>query len=79
MQEYLGLRLIKKTINFDIPEVYHLYFGNETGEPGTIITFFPWGKQRERTNWDWAGRCDKLHDSDRFIVILGKTIWKNLM
>lgn len=41
----LGLRLIKKTINFDRPEVYHLYFGNETGQPGTVITFFPWTKQ----------------------------------
>lgn len=38
----LGLRLVKKTINFDDPGTYHLYFGNETGEPGTIITFFPW-------------------------------------
>jgi glyoxalase family protein len=37
----LGLRLVKKTINFDAPEVYHLYFGNEKGSPGTIITFFP--------------------------------------
>lgn len=41
----LGLRLIKRTINFDRPEVYHLYFGNESGEPGTVITFFPWPKQ----------------------------------
>lgn len=40
----LGLRLIKKTINFDVPEVYHLYFGNESGDPGTVITFFPWVK-----------------------------------
>jgi glyoxalase family protein len=38
----LGLRLVKKTINFDDPGTYHLYFGNEAGEPGTIITFFPW-------------------------------------
>nr|WP_283094615.1 ring-cleaving dioxygenase [Paenibacillus sp. ATY16] len=38
----LGLRLVKKTINFDAPEVYHLYFGNEQGSPGTIITFFPY-------------------------------------
>lgn len=37
----LGLRLVKKTINFDAPEVYHFYFGNETGSPGTIMTFFP--------------------------------------
>lgn len=41
----LGLRLVKKTINFDRPEVYHLYFGNEDGQPGTVITFFPWAKQ----------------------------------
>ena len=37
----LGLRLVKKTINFDAPDVYHLYFGDEQGSPGTIITFFP--------------------------------------
>ncbi|MFD2442670.1 ring-cleaving dioxygenase [Bacillus sp. CGMCC 1.16607] len=41
----LGLRLVKKTINFDRPEVYHLYFGNESGQPGSVITFFPWAKQ----------------------------------
>lgn len=38
----LGLRLVKKTVNFDDPETYHLYFGNKAGKPGTIITFFPW-------------------------------------
>jgi glyoxalase family protein len=38
----LGLRLVKKTINFDAPEVYHFYYGNETGNPGTILTFFPY-------------------------------------
>ncbi|MDQ8738211.1 ring-cleaving dioxygenase [Paenibacillus sp. LHD-38] len=43
----LGLRLIKKTINFDAPEVYHLYFGDEVGSPGTIITFFPWENSRK--------------------------------
>lgn len=37
----LGLRLVKKTVNFDAPDVYHLYYGNEKGEPGTILTFFP--------------------------------------
>ncbi|MFC3209700.1 ring-cleaving dioxygenase [Planomicrobium okeanokoites] len=39
----LGLRLTKKTVNFDDPGTYHLYFGNEEGAPGTIMTFFPWG------------------------------------
>jgi glyoxalase family protein len=43
----LGLRLVKKTINFDAPEVYHLYFGDELGSPGTIITFFPYEGSRK--------------------------------
>lgn len=43
----LGLRLVKKTINFDAPEVYHLYFGNEEGSPGTAITFFPFEAGRK--------------------------------
>ncbi|MEP7285246.1 MAG: VOC family protein [Chloroflexota bacterium] len=38
----LGLRLVKQTVNFDDPGSYHLYFGNETGQPGTAITFFEW-------------------------------------
>jgi glyoxalase family protein len=38
----LGLRLVKKTVNFDDPYTYHLYFGDEAGTPGTILTFFPW-------------------------------------
>ncbi|MBV8473520.1 MAG: ring-cleaving dioxygenase [Hyphomicrobiales bacterium] len=38
----LGLRLVKKTVNFDDPGTYHLYYGDEAGGPGTIITFFPW-------------------------------------
>jgi len=38
----LGLRLVKKTVNFDDPKTYHLYFGNEDARPGSIITFFPW-------------------------------------
>jgi glyoxalase family protein len=36
----LGLRLVKKTVNFDQPDVYHLYFGDERGTPGSILTFF---------------------------------------
>lgn len=37
----LGQRLVKKTVNFDAPDTYHLYYGDETGSPGTIMTFFP--------------------------------------
>jgi glyoxalase family protein len=38
----LGLRFVKRTINFDDPGTYHFYFGNDVGAPGTILTFFPW-------------------------------------
>lgn len=38
----LGLRLVKKTVNFDDPGTYHFYFGDEVGTPGSILTFFPW-------------------------------------
>jgi catechol 2,3-dioxygenase-like lactoylglutathione lyase family enzyme len=44
----LGLRLVKRTVNFDDPYTYHFYFGNEAGQPGTILTFFPWGKDSLR-------------------------------
>ncbi len=38
----LGLRFVKRTVNFDDPSTYHLYYGDEAGHPGTILTFFPW-------------------------------------
>lgn len=38
----LGLRMVKKTVNFDDPGTYHFYFGDEVGTPGSILTFFPW-------------------------------------
>jgi glyoxalase family protein len=43
----LGLRLVKRTVNFDDPETYHLYYGDEVGDPGTIMTFFPWPGARQ--------------------------------
>ncbi|MEC2306845.1 ring-cleaving dioxygenase [Bacillus atrophaeus] len=45
----LGLRLVKQTVNFDDPGTYHLYFGDEGGKPGTIITFFPWAGAHQGT------------------------------
>src|ERR1700731_4048112 len=38
----LGVRFVKKTVNFDDPGTYHLYYGDDVGHPGTILTFFPW-------------------------------------
>ncbi len=43
----LGLRLVKKTINFDAPDVYHFYFGDELGSPGTVFTTFPFTGARK--------------------------------
>ncbi|MFP4484316.1 MAG: ring-cleaving dioxygenase [Spirochaetaceae bacterium] len=39
----LGLRLVKRTVNFDDPGTYHFYYGDAYGAPGTVLTFFPWG------------------------------------
>lgn len=47
--EILGLRLVKRTINFDDPGTYHFYFGDEAGSPGTILTFFPWPRASRGT------------------------------
>jgi len=45
----LGLRLVKRTVNFDDPHTYHFYYGDETGSPGSLLTFFPWpGARRGR-------------------------------
>lgn len=44
--DVLGLRLVKRTVNFDDPGTYHLYYGDAEGRPGTILTFFPWPNSR---------------------------------
>ncbi|HET9948303.1 MAG TPA: VOC family protein [Longimicrobiales bacterium] len=50
----LGLDLVKKTVNFDDPGAYHLYFGRDAGRPGTILTFFEWAHAR-RGHWGVGG------------------------
>lgn len=52
----LGLRRVKKTVNFDSPDVYHLYYGDETGTAGTVMTYFPFPRRcravvRARERW----------------------------
>jgi glyoxalase family protein len=54
----LGLRFIKKTVNFDAPDVYHFYYGDETGTPGTILTFFPFPDARRGKRG--AGEISKI-------------------
>ena len=54
----LGLRLVKVTVNFDAPDIYHFYFGDETGKPGTAMTFFPSpGAPRGRVGGGQVGRA----------------------
>ena len=50
----LGLDLVKKTVNFDDPGAYHLYFGDEAGRPGTILTFFEW-PHTQKGRWGVGG------------------------
>lgn len=46
----LGLRLVKKTVNFDDPQTYHFYYGDKKGTPGSILTFFPWPGAKKGKN-----------------------------
>jgi glyoxalase family protein len=52
--QLLGFDLVKKTVNFDDPSAYHLYFGRDGGRPGTILTFFEWAHAR-RGHWGVGG------------------------
>jgi glyoxalase family protein len=52
----LGMRLVKRTVNFDDPQTYHLYYGDDVGTPGGIMTFFPWpGARRGRVGAGQVG------------------------
>ena len=55
-RDLLGMRLVKKTVNFDNHNVYHFYYGNELGEPGTIWTTFPYSGHGVRTGMKGAGQ-----------------------
>ena len=59
----LGLRLVKKTVNFDNPHVYHFYYGDEQGTPGTILTTFPYD--------GWAFRREEGRGADHGDVVFG--------
>jgi glyoxalase family protein len=52
--DLLGLPMVKKTVNFDDPSAYHLYFGRNDGTPGTLLTFFEWPRAR-RGGWEVGG------------------------
>ena len=56
----LGLRLIKKTINFDNPSVYHFYYGDEIGTPGTLTTTFPYAGKGVRFGTKGTGQITAI-------------------
>src|SRR5258708_34353998 len=59
----MGMRMVKKTVNFDAPEVYHLYYADETGTPGSVLTFFEFpGARRGQAG---AGRKQQLPAAKR--------------
>ena len=57
-RDLLGLRLVKKTVNFDDPFTYHLYYGDRYGRPGSLMTFFPW--DGERAGQTGAGMIESI-------------------
>ena len=68
----LGLRRVKKTVNFDAPDVYHLYYADEVGTPGSVMTYFPFpniGKGRPRRR---RGRHDGLFRAGGHARLLGR-------
>ncbi len=66
-RDLLGLRLVKRTVNFDNPAVHHFYYGDRTGSPGSIFTTFPYAGQRVRVGTHGAGQIE----STRFSVPAG--------
>src|SRR5438105_8427284 len=70
----MGMRMVKKTVNFDAPEVYHLYYADENGSPGSILTFFEFpGARRGQAgagmvhgiDWSVAGEASLDFWADR--------------
>ncbi len=71
-RDLLGVPMVKKTVNFDDPSAYHLYFGNDGGRPGTLLTFFEWAHV-PRGHWGVGGVHHlALGTSDRDALLMWK-------
>ena len=68
----LGLRRVKKTVNFDAPEVYHLYYGDEHGTPGSVMTYFPVSEHRRPAQGRRRGRADRLRGAEGRAAVLAR-------
>jgi glyoxalase family protein len=69
-----GLRLVKLTVNQDDPTAYHLYYGDELGRPGTILTFFHWPNIPRGRRGTSPGHCRFLFDTRRCHNLLDRQI-----
>ena len=72
----LGLRRVKKTVNFDSPDVYHLYYGDETGAPGTVMTYFPFPDMAPRPSGHRRSRHDGVFRSRRLARFLERSAFQ---
>ena len=68
----LGLRRVKKTVNFDAPDVYHLYYGDEVGTPGSVMTYFPFPHIGRRAQGHRRGRADRLRGAEGRAPLLAR-------
>jgi len=64
--QVLGLRFVKRTINFDDPGTYHFYFGDDVGAPGTVLTF-PLAADPQGPHWCGRSHGNCLFHSGRFV------------
>jgi catechol 2,3-dioxygenase-like lactoylglutathione lyase family enzyme len=73
----LGLRFVKRTVNFDDPTTYHFYFGDANGSPGTILTFFPWpgARRGSRGNGEVAATAFSIPQS---LWVTGSSAWPRM-
>src|ERR1700729_3788755 len=73
--DVLGLRLVKKTVNFDQPDAYHLYFGDERGTPGSILTWFEFqGAGRGRPGAGMIHRIELAVGSEESLDFWGQRL-----
>ena len=70
----LGLRRVKKTVNFDAPDVYHLYYGDEVGTPGSVMTYFPFPNIGKGRHGRRRGRHDGLLGAGGLARLLGERL-----
>ena len=72
----LGLRRVKKTVNFDAPDVYHLYYGDEHGTPGSVMTYFPFPDIGRPQQGRRRGRRDRLRGAAGVARRSGASGWR---